>query len=246
MQMADVLVTVPLKKYDALAYDKAAEIIHLGYEAAESKSAILSKLAVDDAAWKQYIEQREGRTRETPVPQFIAVTGTTPHLESRIQRRLSPDVGKPVDNVNLEQQFTRLAGTGRFASLNYGLTERDGKPGLLVTVLEKSYSPPIVRPLILIDGTNYNEVLFSAGARITFLDWGSLGSELRNDVVAGSIYRLSSEYYHPFYSLQPFLRRSAGRPRHRKVLFLLRQPHRLAIPETPVWRSPRCGICLQS
>jgi NTE family protein len=198
MQMADVLVTVPLQKYDALDYDKAAEMIHLGYEAAEGKSAILSKLAVDDSAWKQYVEQREGRTRQTPIPQFIAVTGTTPHLESRIQRRLSPDVGKPVDNVNLEQQFTRIAGTGRFASLSYGLTEKDGKPGLLVTALEKPYSPPIVRPLILIDGTNYNEVLFSVGARITFLDWGSFGSELRNDVVAGSIYRLSSEYYHPF------------------------------------------------
>jgi NTE family protein len=198
MQMADVLVTVPLQKYDALDYDKAAELIHLGYQAAEGKSAILSKLAVDDSAWKQYVEQREGRTRQTPIPQFIAVTGTTPHLESRIQRRLGPDVGKPVDNVNLEQQFTRIAGTGRFASLSYGLTEKDGKPGLLVTALEKPYSPPIVRPLILIDGTNYNEVLFSVGARITFLDWGSFGSELRNDVVAGSIYRLSSEYYHPF------------------------------------------------
>ncbi len=52
--------------------------------------------------------------------------------------------------------------------------------------------------MIIIDGTNYNEVLFSLGARITFLDFGSFGSELRNDVVAGSIYRLSSEYYHPF------------------------------------------------
>src|SRR6202522_1358028 len=198
MQMADVLVTVPLQKYDALDYDKAAEMIHLGYEAAEGKSAILSKLAVDDSAWKQYVDQREGRTRQTPVPQFIAVTGTTPHRESRIQRRLSSDVGKPVDNEKLEQQFTRIAGTGRFASLSYGLTEKDHKPGLLVTALEKSYSPPIVRPLILVDGTNYNEVLFSIGARITFLDWGSFGSELRNDVVAGSIYRLSSEYYHPF------------------------------------------------
>jgi NTE family protein len=197
MQMADVLVTVPLQKYDALDYDKAAEIVHLGYEAAEGKSAILSKLAVDDNAWKQYLEQRERRTRETPVPQFIAVTGTSPHLAARIQRRLSPDVGKPVNSVNLQQQFTRIAGTGRFASLSYGLMEKDGKSGILVSALEKPYSPPIVRPLILIDGTNYNEVLFSLGARITFLDWGSFGSELRSDVVAGSIYRLSSEYYHP-------------------------------------------------
>jgi NTE family protein len=198
MQMADVLVTVPLEKYGALDYDKAAEIVRLGYEAAEGKSAILSKLAVDASAWKQYVDQREGRRRESPVPQFIAVTGTSPALESRIQRRLSPDVGRPVDNVNLEQQFTRIAGTGRFASLSYSLTEKDGKPGLLVSAQEKPYSPPVVRPLIIIDGTNYNQVLFSVGARITFLDFGTFGSELRNDVVAGSVYRLASEYYHPF------------------------------------------------
>ena len=60
MQMADVLVTVPLDKYTALDYDKAAEIIRLGYEAAENKSAILSKLAIDDAAWKQYVELPRG------------------------------------------------------------------------------------------------------------------------------------------------------------------------------------------
>ena len=126
------------------------------------------------------------------------MTGTTPPLEKKIERRLSPDIGKPVDNVNLEQQFTRIAGSGRFASLSYSMTDKDGKPGLLVSVEEKSYSPPIVRPLINIDGTNYNEVLFSAGARITFLDYGSFGSELRNDVIVGSIYELRSEYYHPF------------------------------------------------
>jgi NTE family protein len=78
------------------------------------------------------------------------------------------------------------------------MTEKDGKPGLLVSAEEKSYSPPIVRPLVIIDGSNYNEVLFSAGARVTFLDFGSFGSELRNDVVVGSLYELSSEYYHPF------------------------------------------------
>jgi NTE family protein len=198
MQMADVLVTVPLEKYDSLDYSKAPEIVQAGYEAAENKSAILSKLAVDDAAWKQYLKGREKRTLETPVPQFVTVTGTTPTLTSRIERRLSPDVGKPVNTVNLEAQATRIVGTGRFGALGYSMTEKDGKPGLLVTVKEKSYSPPIVRPLISIDGTNYNEVLFSAGARITFLDYGTFGSELRNDIIVGSVYRLATEYYHPF------------------------------------------------
>jgi NTE family protein len=198
IQMADVLVSVPLEKYDSLDYGKAEEIIKAGYEAAESKSAILSKLAVDDAAWQKYVAERASRTRKAPVPEFVTVTGTTPMMAARIERRLAPDVGKPVDRDNLEKQFTRIAGSGRFAALNYSITEQNGKPGLLVSAEEKSYSPPMVRPLILIDGTNYNEVLFSAGARITFLDFGSFGSELRNDVIVGSLYELNSEYYHPF------------------------------------------------
>ena len=117
LQMADVLVTVPLDKYTALDYNQSADIIRLGYEAAEKKSAILGKLAIDDAAWEQYLEQREARTRETPEPQFVEVTGTTPTLQKKIERRLNIDVGKPVDKANLENQFTRIAGSGRFATL---------------------------------------------------------------------------------------------------------------------------------
>jgi NTE family protein len=197
MQMADVLITVPLEQFSSLDYNQADKIIRAGYEAAESKSAILSKLAIDDVAWKEYVSRREQRTLHTPVPQFVEVTGTNPTFANRIERRLQPDIGKPVNSANLQDQFTRIAGTGRFASINYSMMDKAGQQGLLVSVREKSYSPPIVRPLISIDGTNYNEVLFSAGARITFLDFGSFGSELRNDVIVGSIYRLATEFYHP-------------------------------------------------
>ena len=57
---------------------------------------------------------------------------------------------------------------------------------------------PSCVPLIVIDGSEYNNVLFSIGARITFMDVGSYRSELRNDIILGSQYQLASEYYHPF------------------------------------------------
>jgi NTE family protein len=78
------------------------------------------------------------------------------------------------------------------------MTEKNGEQGLQVQAEQKSYAPPIVRPLILIDGSDYNNVLFSIGARITFLDLGSYRSELRTDAVVGSQYLLDGEYYHPF------------------------------------------------
>jgi NTE family protein len=106
-------------------------------------------------------------------------------------------VGEPVDTKKINQEMMTIVGMGRFATATYSMVEKNGEQGLQVQAEQKSYAPPIVRPLILIDGSDYNNVLFSIGARITFMDVGSYRSELRNDVILGSQYELASEYYHP-------------------------------------------------
>ena len=58
MESADLMISVPLQKYNALSFDKADEIIKLGYEAAAAKAKILLPLAVDDATWNQYLAER--------------------------------------------------------------------------------------------------------------------------------------------------------------------------------------------
>jgi NTE family protein len=78
------------------------------------------------------------------------------------------------------------------------MTSRDGRPGLLITGVEKPYAPPIVRPLLLLDGSSFGGVNFSMGARITFLDFGTYRAELRNDLIVGSHYGIHSQYYRPF------------------------------------------------
>ncbi len=198
MESADILVSVPLQKYGALDFDKANQIIKIGYDAAAAKSKILLTLAVDDATWKQYLADRESRRRTNPVPTFIAVDGVNGHLSQRVQDELAGVVGKPVDYDELDQQIMRLKGMGRFSTLSYQFEERNGQQGLLIKTEENSYGPPIVRPLILIDGSSLSNVTFNLGARVTFLDVGGFRSEWRNDIVLFSEYGLKSEYYHPF------------------------------------------------
>ena len=88
------------------------------------------------------------------------------------------------------------------------MTSRDGKPGLLVTGVEKPYAPPIVQPLLLLDGSSFSGVNFSMGARITFLDLGTYRAELRNDVIVGSQYGINSQYYRPFTGHQQVVHRA--------------------------------------
>jgi NTE family protein len=198
MKEANILVAVQLQKYTSLDYDKADEIIKAGYDAAAANASSLTPYSVSEAEWEQYIAIRNSRRRTAPVPKFVEVTGASPEAAKAMEKQLSPLVGVPVDTAKINQDMMTIVGMGRYSTSTYSMTERNGEQGLQVQVEQKSYAPPTVRPLILIDGSEYNNVLFSIGARITFLDIGSYRSELRNDVVLGSQYQIASEYYHPF------------------------------------------------
>src|SRR5271170_3517852 len=197
MEMADVLITVPLAKFNTMDYNQANDLIKAGYEAAQSKAAILSRFSVDEATWKQYLADRDARRRQTPKPEFVEVAGTDPHSAKAIEKDFQPAVNKPIDTPEIQKTILDIQGDGRYASLNYSMVDKNDEPGLRIDATEKSYIPPIVRPQITLDGSQYNNVLFSIGARITFLNFGSYGTELRNDVIFGSEYGLRTEYYHP-------------------------------------------------
>lgn len=197
-KMANILINVDLDKYTAMDYNKSEEIVAQGYKAAEANKEGLLKLAIDDASWQEYLANRQRKRQTVPIPKFVEVTGTSKMLDTEIAKKLEDNVGHPIDNAQLETGITQILGAGRFSSLSYRMTEKNDEPGLLITATEKSYAPPIVRPLIVVNGSQYNNVLFSAGARITFLDFGSYGAEWRNDIIVGSVYQFSSEYYRPF------------------------------------------------
>ena len=143
-------------------------------------------------------ERSARRIKTPPIPTFVAVDGVNGHLSARVQQQFAPVIGKPVDYSELDQEIMHLKGMGRFSTLSYEMVDRDGQQGLLIKTEENAYGPPIVRPLILVDGASLNNVTFNLGARVTFLDVGGFRSEWRNDFILFSEYGLRSEYYHPF------------------------------------------------
>jgi len=198
MEKADLLVSVPVQKWSALSFDDADAIIKAGYDAAAGKSKILLPLAVDDATWKQYLADRQSRVRSNPVPAFVAVEGVHGELSQRVQNQMADLLGKPINFDELDQEIMRLKGTERYSALSYEFVERNGQQGILVKTEESEIGPPVVRPLLLIDGSSLKNVTLDMGARVTWFDIGGYRSEWRNDIVLFSDYGLRSEYYHPF------------------------------------------------
>ena len=100
-----------------MEYNRAEELIKMGYQAAEAKAAVLSTLSVDEPTWQAYLARRAARRLTTPAPQFVKVVGTSPKLAKAIEQDLKDNIGKPVDTAALQNQLMDLKGDGRFSNL---------------------------------------------------------------------------------------------------------------------------------
>src|ERR1700730_1060367 len=101
MELADMLVVVPLQKYTSLDYSKADAIIKLGYDAAASKATVLSAFSVSEAEWEEYLAKRNARRKAAPIPTFVEVTGTSPQMAKAMEKQMSSLVGQPVDSKKI-------------------------------------------------------------------------------------------------------------------------------------------------
>jgi NTE family protein len=199
MEGADVLLKVDVQKFGGLDFTKVDALIQRGMQAAEEKSKILQAYSLDQSAWTEYVAQRDAREKRSEgALQFVSVEGSSDDVDQKIQKLLQPHVGKSIDTQKLDSDLTRLTGVGRFESASYGLTRKNGEVGLLVTVHEKNYAPPVLQPAFEVDGSQPENVTFTFGGRLTILDIAGFGSELRTDFQIGKTYGIAGELYKRF------------------------------------------------
>jgi NTE family protein len=214
MSGADLIVNADVERYSSSDYQKSDELIQLGYAATEEKANVLKAYALDDKRWAEYLHEKESRIRtRIGVPQFLKIEGIEGEAVVNVQKFLSPLLGKPLDQKDLHELLTRLTGVGRYDSITYEMIRQNDKDGLLVRVHEKSYAPPSLRPFLVVDGTQTDDVTFTTGARLTFMDVWGFRSEWRTDMEVGQTYGVASELYRPIQPLgkwfvAPFLRAS--------------------------------------
>jgi NTE family protein len=196
---ADLIVKVDMHDFTSMDYAKSRVIIDRGAAATEEKHNVLQPFALNDRDWQAYLSERGSRKRTTVLtPEFVRVEGTNSDAARHLEEFLQPLVGKPIDVKTLDQMLTRLTGIGKFDSAGYTQIQENGRTGLLVTVHEKSYAPPILQVASEVDGSEPLDVTFTLATRLTLLDVAGYRSEWRTDVLFGNTYGISSELYKPF------------------------------------------------
>jgi NTE family protein len=198
LKNSDVVVSSDVSKVGTLDFEKNEDIIPLGYKAAGLESEDLEKYALNDADWTAYMAEREARRKtQVPAPQFVEVYGVGGTQQADIHAHFQEYIGRPIDIPSLQKSIADLQGTGLYSTINYNLTEKDGKVGLLIRPRNKTWGPPFMNLGVPILANDANNVALGIGVRATFFNAVGPGSEIRLNGQLGQPAGLNAELFKP-------------------------------------------------
>jgi NTE family protein len=196
---ANVIINVPLKDYGSLDWRRSADLIREGYRAADAMRDRLLPLAVSEAEYAAWRQQRQARRRPTlPTIRSFNTVGLAADDVRRLEALLPAYVGVPLDVTALERTLEPLTGLDRYQTVLWHVEKnQNGEDVLVITGRTKPYAPPFLMLGLNLENTTSSDFRITAAAR--YLTYGQLfsGSELRIDGMLGSDPSLGFEFYEP-------------------------------------------------
>ena len=171
IRLADLLISPDLEGYTLLDFTSSAAIADLGYKGAEQKALLLQKLSLSEGEWREHLAARQARVlpEAQASPAFVKIEGTESKAGEAITEGLTKLEGKPLDTELLERELRDAWGTGRFDALNYGWIVENGKTGLLIRALEKTYGPPFLDIGLVVNNSSTDDTEVNLLGRLTVL-----------------------------------------------------------------------------
>ncbi len=175
LRPGDVLIRPDLGGITTASFDRAAEAIPIGYDAAKAASDTLSRLSLSYGEHWDYLARRvyaglvaksAWRTtklntrRKPPVIDELRIANHSRLADGVIAARLDVETGERLDVDRLERDLDHIFGLELFESVYYDLIADSGRTALTVTLRERSWGPNYLQAGVAIfeeyEGANFN------------------------------------------------------------------------------------------
>ena len=220
--LANVLIVAETQKFEPTDYDKARQLIEVGYSGAEHRRSDLIRYRISDEAWNAYLTTRTARVRKPPgMLQIVKVEGGTPAAAAAARRDLAALQGKPIDAKAISESLWQVEGNGGYTASFETLSSlapqapdatagQSPDDGVVVHLRETDGGHAILMAGADITAATSNVTRMSLDFRIINRDFGGFGSELRTDVRVGFLTQFATEYYRQLGSTSFFLQPHVG------------------------------------
>lgn len=204
MRPEDVLIVPELGTFSAAAFPRTVETIPAGEKAAEASVARLREFSLSPAEYAQWRTRHRRRQFDAPLISFLDVAKRESRTAGYVEHRLSDTVGKKLDVKDLEEKISEGYGRGNYEQVGWNLVKRDGKTGIEVVPVDKSWGPTFLAFGLQLSDDFSGRSGYQLVAESTFADLNSGGGEWRNSLSLGQISGLRSEFYQPFGNVGQF------------------------------------------
>ena len=207
----DVLIAPELGNISSGSFDRAADAVRIGEEAARAVADSLKRYSV---APEQYAALRARQTTQTKE------LGTVDEIRFEGLQRTNPEVlrslvqtrpGEELSEEKIAADLRRIYGRGDFESVDYRIMQEPGRRVMLIQPREKSWGPDYLRfgLGLATDFSGDSHFNTLASYRRTWLN--RLGGEWLIEGQVGSDSSLFTEFYQPVeergrYFVAPFLK----------------------------------------
>jgi NTE family protein len=220
VQLADIVVNVPVADYSATDYTKAGKLIQEGYLAAEANSKSLLPYALNPNDWAAYLTDRDQRREPQPgILRQVRVEGGLPGARQQALSDLKPLEGQPISAAKTLNALNPVQSNGVYSATFQTFVPQASAPqpasatgaapsantpaatpltpdsGILVHLANDPTGPPflIISPELAAETSNITRMELSL--RFVDQNLGGYGSELRANGDVGYKTALNAEYY---------------------------------------------------
>lgn len=191
----DILIVPELDNFSSADFEGAADVIPLGYEAADRKREGLAHLAGLSAADAVIVSEL---VSSDYIVEFVDIENGSVLNDSIIKSRLDIELGQPLDLEALNKSVDSIYSLDVFGSVTYDMiTDDSGRQGIMVRAQPRAWGPNYLQFGLELASDFSADSSFTLGAAYTRNALNSLGGELRVIASIGRVDELSFDWYQP-------------------------------------------------
>ena len=193
----DVLITPDLGNFSSTSFDRSAEAIAIGEQAAMAQIDELRAYAVSPeryAAWRA--KQRRPRY-EMDHLDFVDVSDKRSKSARAVSDALSDLIGKPLDATAIEAGIATAYGNGQYERIIWKPEARDGLTGIQVTPIDKGWGPNFLTFGLQLSDDFEGRNSYQLAAEATFAGSKYISGESRVRIDLGQLAGIRAEHYLP-------------------------------------------------
>ncbi|MBT9611927.1 MAG: patatin-like phospholipase family protein [Burkholderiales bacterium] len=192
----DIFIKPELGKLGAGDFNKAAEGIEKGEQAARAMIPTLQRLSIDLASYRQLMAKREV-VATPPVVDFVRLDNKSRISDAVILARISLQPGQPLDPAKMDADIGEVYGLDVFESVRYEVVQENGQSGVVLHAKEKTWGPNYLQFGLELTDDFQGDTSYNLGVLYTRTAINALNGELRLALQLGQDNGLAAELYQP-------------------------------------------------